>query len=331
MSFVSKSIAVAALSIFLLSSTLWAQPYPPDRSFFRLQTQQQQYKGLTQYMLFHNTTATNLPYHQHYIYDPFGNSAETFTALQATARYYLNRRTFAQVTLPYHLKKRLTADTLNMHQTGMGDILAGGGYQVYNSQLFMPHAPLQHLFIIQAFAGLPTGAYSRFNAINEVEPHSMPGMGSFHFIFGAEYWLWFRRFSLLAAGNYQLNRENKYTYQYGNTATANLTLYYRQPIAKTIAIMPHAGVMWQMQNQDYMNQIPTPEYTKARWWHAQTGFTLQTARWQLNFAWTQPLKARLTGPQPELKHQWQVGLQYNLPPLLPKQRVFPAAEPYKTF
>lgn len=316
---------LAVLILLQLQATqVMAQPAPPDVSYLRLQWLQQRFEGLTQYMLYHNTTATNLPYHQHYIYDPFGNSTETNAQLQAEASYYLNRRTFVQANIPYVIKKRITADTLNMKESGLGDIMLGGGYQLFNSQLYKPDALWRHLFTVQAGVKLPSGIYQRFNDINEVEPHSMPGTGSLSFLFSATYYTQFKRISVWANANYRLNRANKYTYRFGNTYATELTLQYRQPLWKTIALMPQTGFSWQKQNQDYMNQKPSPEYTQAQWLMLHIGASLSLRHLQTGFTWQKPLWSKITGPQPKFTGQWQITLQYNL-----KQTPIKQIRPYR--
>ncbi len=303
----------AYLGLPLISLHLLAQNQEPDNSYIRLGWQQQKFEGLTQYMLFHNTTATNLPYHQHYIYDPFGTSTETITSLQLEARYYFNRRSFLMINLPYSNNKRVTADTLNLQEHGIGDLTIIGGYQLYNSLLFKPNAVVKHLFLLQGGIKAPTGIYDRFNEINEVEPHSMPGSGSLNFLFSGQYWLEIRGFQMGSSVNYYLNRANKYTFRYGNATSLSLLLRYRLPLFKIITFSPLAGINWLSRNQDYMNKQPTPEFTKASWVVLQTGVIVQKGRLQADFIYHLPIQSKVIGPQIEYKAQWQVGLQYNIP------------------
>lgn len=298
----------------LLALPAWAfsQPILPDASYVSLQWQQQRFEGLTTYLLFHDNSH-NLPYHQHYYYDPFGNSTETFTQISAQARYFLNRRTFVQATLPFALNRRFTADTLNMKQNGLADITLGGGYQLYNSLLFNPAAQAQHLLTLQAAVQLPTGDFERFSNIHEVEPHSMPGAGSINFVFSGSYRLQIKGLQIQTSGSYNLNRENKYTYRFGNILQAGIQMQYRQPLFKNIALVPQAGICWLSRYQDYMNKIPTPEYTRAQWLMVNPALGIQAGNIQLQAAWLKPVWSKITGPQPTLKVQWLVNLLYLLP------------------
>lgn len=291
----------------------WSQPLlPDDASFLNLQWQQQRFNGLTAYLLFHDNSS-NLPYHQHYIYDPFGSSTETFTRLSAQARYYLNRRTFVQATLPVVFNRRTTADTLNMKQNGLADIALGGGYQLYNTQLLNPWATLQQVILVQAAVQLPSGNFERFNNQNEVEPHSMPGMGSIGFVFSGSYRLQVNRLQIQASGSYNLNRANKYTYRVGNVMQAAFQIQYRQPAYKNIALVPNMGLCWINRYQDYMNSIPTPEYTRAQWFMVNPALGVQAGKVQLQVAWLKPVWSKITGPQPTFTGQWLVNLLYLLP------------------
>ncbi|OWY25219.1 transporter [Sphingobacteriales bacterium UPWRP_1] len=298
--------------LFLISPGVLSQPISPDASYLSLQWQQQRFEGLTTYLLFHDNSS-NLPYHQHFFYDPFGNSVETFTQISAQARYFLNRRTFVQANLPFALNRRITADTLNMKQNGLADITLGGGYQLYNSLLFNPAARVQHLLTLQAGVQLPSGDFERFSNINEVEPHSMPGTGSVNFAFSGSYRLQLKALQIQTSGSYNLNRKNKYTYRFGNIMQVNLQIQYRQPLFKNIALVPQTGICWLNRYQDYMNNIPTPEYTRAQWLLLNPALGIQAGSVQLQAAWLKPVWSKITGPQPTLKGQWLVNLLYLLP------------------
>lgn len=300
-------------SLFLGPALLIAQIQNPDISYIQAGWQQQQFKGLTQYMQFHNTTATNLPYHQHYVYDPFGSSAETFSTTHIEARYYINRRSFLMVNLPFAFNERITSDTLNMNEIGLGDLILSGGYQLYNSKLFKPDAKLKHIVILQGGVRVPTGVSDRFNEINEAEPHSLPGYGSIGFLFSGLYWLEVEGFQLGLSGYYTLNRENKYTYRFGNLIQSNLQVRYHLPFVSVFDAIPQTGLIWLSQNQDYMNDRPSPEYNEVSRTIFYVGATVQKGKLQAEFNYQLPLSAKVEGPQIDFKSQWQLRFQYNIP------------------
>ena len=268
----------------------------PNESFIGLQYRGLQQQGVARYLLFHNTTATNLAYHQHYIYDPFTEAIEQAKQLELQAQYYLNVRTIVQVQLPYQINQRYLSDTLQMKKQGVGDVKVLGKYVVYSSTLFSLNEKVKHLLILGGGVKLPSGAYTTF-IDNEIEPHAQVGSGSTDFLGTALYNLSYNKIGGLLQANYAYKQTNKFTYKYGNTLNVEMLLSYRMLLAKKYEAIPMLKLGYTNSLSDSMNETAVPENTGGQWYWTHLGAALTAERWQLQVMYGLPIVAKPIGTQ----------------------------------
>ncbi|MGB1205737.1 MAG: hypothetical protein ACPG5B_08835 [Chitinophagales bacterium] len=300
------------LFLFLLqTSYIFAQKsHEIKQNYLQLSFEETQRAGSLRYMLFHNTRATNLAFHQHYLYEPFTESVERYQKVRLTGQYYLNRQTLLRIEIPYLHNKRMAADTLYKSEKGIGDIVLTAKYEWLNSDLLQVSSKIGHHFLFGSSVSLPTGKYQNFIK-NEVEPRFQVGKGSANFAFHADYLLQIADFSWLNSATYQHFLPNKYTYKYGNSWHFATQFQYQKNIGK-FTILPSLSFDFRQQKSDRQNErdIDFQAATSGEILYVSPQIGLQHDKYNITASWQTPIFQDLDGGQLAYKNNFNLKLRY---------------------
>lgn len=312
------------LLLFLLQSAIYAQN-DLEYNYLKINNQSIEREGILRYMTFHdhNTAlAPNAPYHEHYYRDPLTNSIETYNVTLLSAQWYLNSRTLAYLHLPYHSNERQIENSLNevVKKSGIGDIILGGKYYLYNSALYRQESPLKQYFLFGVGIKLPSGSYADFDdQTSEIEPIFQPGSGTMDFLLTGDYQLQFHHFILQAAAHYRINRKNKYTYRVGNQMRLGVEAMYEWALGSSIGLVPNVALQYTDTNSNELNdKILNGSPAASRWlgtggkllW-GSVGMAVKVNRIQLQFDYFLPISENFIGEQLPHNSRWEMGLRWD--------------------
>ncbi len=280
-------------------------------------------EGTQNYMTFHDHSSTlNLPYHDHYYRDPLTSNVETYTITSLEAQWYLNSRTLTYLYLPYTSNRRDFANSLNevMKKNGLGDILLGGKYYLYNSALYRTRPNFKQYLLFGVGMKFPTGSYNDFDSrTKEIEPTLQPGSGTTDFLLSADYQLHFQHFTLQAAATYQINQENRYTYRYGNRLNIGVEALYNWSLNTNFEITPNVSLQLTDAKSNELNGSLINGYPagsdrfgtggKVMW--GSIGIAIKTKNTQVQFDYSLPLSEELIGAQLPYNQQLEVSLRWD--------------------
>ncbi len=307
-----KNAIYFSFFIFLLQTpNIFAQKtHEIKQNYLQLSFDETQRAGSLRYMLFHNTRATNLAFHQHYIYEPFTESIERYQKIRLTGQYYLNRQTLLRIEIPYLHNKRMANDTLYKSEKGIGDIVLTAKYEWLNSALLQLSSKVKHNFWLGSSVSLPTGKYQNF-IDNEVEPRFQVGKGSTNFAFHADYLLQIVDFFWLNSATYQHFLPNKYTYKYGNSWHIATQFQYQKNIGK-FTVLPTLSFDFRQQKSDRQNEqdINFQAATSGKILYVSPQIGLQRGRYNITASWQTPIFQDLDGGQLTYKNNFSLKLRY---------------------
>ena len=279
------------------------KPHEIKQNYLQLSFDETQRTGSLRYMLFHNTRATNLAFHQHYIYEPFTESVERYQKIRLTGQYYLNRQTLLRIEIPYLHNKRMAADTLYKSEKGIGDIVLTAKHDLCS---FSPHH-----FLLGGSVSLPTGSYQRFIK-NELEPRFQAGKGSANFAFHADYlYSFYDMFAWLTSATYQRFLPNKYTYQYGNAWFLKTQFQYEFR-KRNFRFLPSLALDFIKRKSDRQNEqnIDFQAATSGKVLYISPQIGLQYRRYNITATWQTPIFQDLDGGQLAYKNNFSLKLRY---------------------
>lgn len=281
----------------------------PTQNYLSIQYQQQKREGAFVYSLFHDTRATNLPLHQHYVYYPFDTATEIERSLNLQAQYFLNKRTSLNISLPYLIKQRFTSDTLHAQATGIGDVWLRANYHVFNSYIMRPNSSIKHLLTVGGGLKLPTGGHQNF-IDSEQEPHLQLGSGSWFFEGNANYLLHYQRLTAQATAAYQYTRPNQFSFHFGNNWYVGGHIHYAIGLSATINLSPAIGWQYQHFQQDELNGTAVPEFTQRSVHWLQPALALQVRKILLTAAYSVAVQQQFTGIQADYINRWTISWRY---------------------
>jgi len=220
---ISKMITYAAVWICFAAN---AKPFNAFNSYtlyqknyigLSYQSQQQQGKALFFSFHDHDPRFGNTNFHTHFYYNPLQEAKEQYQQIQLGVNYYINRQLAVQVALPYKKITRYLDETEPYRLKGIGDLIVGTSYHLYNSKLFNPKASIQHIATINMQAKFKTGKFNIANEMNDIDPYLQPGTGSFDVTGTLEHRSVFEGFNLQANLYYTYRGISYYQIKFGNT------------------------------------------------------------------------------------------------------------------
>ncbi len=121
-----------------------------EYNYIKISTQSVEREGNLHYMTFHDHSGINIPYHEHYYYDPLTPTVETYNLTSLSAQWYLNSRTLAYAYIPYVSNKREIDNSLNevTQKSGLGDVIIGGKHFLYNSALYQQNPSFKQYLVL---------------------------------------------------------------------------------------------------------------------------------------------------------------------------------------
>lgn len=314
----------AILSLFLLQSIAFAQN-DLEYNYLKINHQTIEREGALRYMTFHDHNsllAPTAPYHEHYYRDPLTNNTEHYNITSLNAQWYLNSRTLAYLYLPYISNERHIENSLNdvMKKSGIGDVIIGGKYYIYNSALYQQSPAFKQYVLFGVGIKLPSGSYKNFDdQTREIEPTFQPGSGTMDFVLTGDYQLQYHHLILQIAANYRINNKNKYTYKFGNQITAGIEAMYEWSLSSNIGITPNIALQYTDANSNelngkILNGNPTASRSlgtggQALW--SSLGLAVKINRTQLQFDYFSPLSENFVGEQLGYNSRWEIGLRWD--------------------
>lgn len=312
----------AIISFSICATSNIAAQNDLEYNFLKIKRQTIEREGTQNYMTFHDHNAPNLPYHDHYYRDPLTSNVETYTVTSLEAQWYLNSRTLSYLYLPYIANRRNLNTPLNevMKKNGLGDILVGGKYYLYNSALYRTRPNFKQYLLFGVGMKFPTGSYNDFDSkTNEIEPTLQPGSGTTDFLLSADYQLQFKHFILQAAATYRINQENRYTYRYGNRLNIGVEALYEWSVDSNLEIVPNVSLQLtdaksNELNGKLINGFPAGSDRfgtggKVMW--GGIGMAFKAKNTQVQFDYYLPLSEELIGGQLSYNQQLEVALRWD--------------------
>ncbi|MFK7907925.1 MAG: transporter [Chitinophagales bacterium] len=319
---ISQIIFVLLLLAFLPSS-IFAQN-DLEYNYIKISTQSLEREGTMRYMTFHDHSTPNLPYHEHYYYDPLTYTVETYSLTSLSAQWYLNSRTLAYAYIPYVSNKRQIDNSLNevTQKSGLGDVIIGGKHYLYNSALYQQNPTFKQYLLLGVGLKLPSGSYNDFDeAKREIEPTLQPGTGTMDFLITGDYQLHYRRFILQAAASYSINQKNKYTYQYGNQINASIEALYEIELNPNIDLTPNLALQYIDAESNVINgalidgSSTTSGFeflgTGGQMLWGSIGLAVKMDRTQVQFDYFLPLSENFIGTQLPHNNRWEVDVRWD--------------------
>ncbi|MGB1242714.1 MAG: transporter [Chitinophagales bacterium] len=312
------------LFLFLLQSTAHAQN-DLEYNYLKVNTQSIKREGILRYMTFHDhnsTLAPNAPYHEHYYRDPLTPALETYKLTTLSAQWYLNSRTLAYFYVPYLSNERQVDNSLNdvVKKSGIGDIIIGGKHYLYNSALFRQQSAFKQYLLFGIGIKLPSGSYKDFDdQTSEIEPLFQPGSGTMDFLLTGDYQLQYNHFILQTNVKYRINRENEYTYRFGNQINLGVEALYEWALNPQIGIVPNVALQYADSQSNELNGkilngnpvASRPLGTGEQLLWGSVGMAVKINCTQLQFDYFLPLSESFIGEQLSHNTRWEMGLRWD--------------------
>tara|TARA_B100000780_G_C21108197_1_gene447630 strand:- start:1272 stop:2222 length:951 start_codon:yes stop_codon:yes gene_type:complete len=191
----------------------------------------------------------------YYPYDTYVK--EQFQTIDLWGKFYLTQKLQLMVNLPYHINEYSENDTITQSTQGIGDISALALYQVYNS-MYDANNNFRQRFNVGGGIKLPTGSYKEFIDDEFIDEDYQLGTGSIDFMINAQYLAKYKRVGLSTNLLYKINGENNMGYAFSNGLSADIKLFYQQPIGSKTVFMPEVGIYHEQAERDIQNRTTVP-------------------------------------------------------------------------
>ncbi len=297
--------------LFLLFFPLLAHAqHETGTNYLRATYTQQVRKGVVRYMTFHNHNPQyniTSDYHQHLYYHPFKEAKEYTTQLALQGQYYLNPRVGVQVEIAYLLKRRDTDGETTDTQTGIGDLSIKGMYQLYNSGLFQVAATWKHVILIEGGGRIPTGKFTNFDELNELEPHLQAGTEAWAVQGGIAYlWQKKRVWEGEVSVGMRYHFPNSYTFQQGIFYNTAAYIQRNIRLGDQSLLLPSIGIQALFWESDQLNEKPIVEETKRQLVAVRFATQWRYQQWGIAASYQLPFQQSWEGIQ--LKQQGTLSI-----------------------
>jgi hypothetical protein len=159
---------------------------------------------------------------------------EVYRVTELRARYFLHPKLEVNLVLPYLSNTEVTG-TATTHAKGFGDMNVYAGWYAYEK---VGNERFKQRLLIGLGVKAPSGACNQSYSGKRVDILLQTGTGSIdpflYFYYSAAHYKW----GGSLAGNYKFNGENKYMERIGNSATFNLSLFYKIRKGLFLSFMP---------------------------------------------------------------------------------------------
>lgn len=240
------------------------------------------------------------------------NVTEIFSVLDIKGVYNFGERFSLTAVLPIVNNKQFLDDSLKVNLTGVGDPIIIGKYQLINSLRSRSSNPVN--FRLNAGLGvkLPLGNYNKTIDNDTIEVDLQAGTGSVDLIFTTDYILRYKNVGLMQNMNFKINGSNRQNYQYGSSWNHAVNMFYYHQFTPKIAVMPIAGLYYEMANNDKVNNRIIPQ-SGGDVSLASLGINLYLNVVRFDFMYQHAISNNMTGnTQLPTKNRIQLGILYYI-------------------
>ena len=306
------TIGLCLLQLFFGSNDLYAQNFQPQTQI-SFTSKNYELEGATRYYLYHRFDPNRSQFgHEHLIYDPFVNSIEFYSRDELTFNLLSNKRWLYEGSIFLHKNRRKESPTHNDRELGLGDLILGGHYLLYDSDLFATDKNRRIQSWIGGFIKLPIGTFDRFNKDAELEPQFQAGTGSTDYFIKTNNLIFINKIIFEVRGEYRINGKNKYGYQFGNRIEAEATVWYQllKPLQIGGTFLYENFQSDIMNDREILNLLNAGEDTGLERFVFAPQLRLDLSNWQLNGNYRLLLSEKLQGQQLDYQYGWEVRLRY---------------------
>lgn len=184
---------------------------------------------------------------------------EYFHTIEFWGRFYPVPKLQVLAFVPYSFNYQTDINNNRKSLQGFNDIMLLANYNVLNKKMKNDDTERRnwkHSLWLGTGLKLPTGKYDYNDQDNSqvANANFQLGSGSWDFVFTAFYNVRYRKFGFNQDVSYKLNTANAKNYRFGNRFSANSNLFFVHQFSKKIALMPHAGVYYELSAKDTRNQ-----------------------------------------------------------------------------
>ena len=174
---------------------------------------------------------------------------ESYRTFELWGSYFLNPRLQLNFMLPYTDNRLYENEREIQRIEGLGDVIAMGKYQLYNTKQGLDTTLLKQRVIVGGGFKLPTGAFEEEYVTGRIDPHLQSGTGSLDYLALFEYLMQFRKVGLNLNFIYRMNGKNKNDFRFANRYNNNMTFFVMIK-GRLLTFMPMIGYAYESSERD---------------------------------------------------------------------------------
>ncbi|NSL88885.1 hypothetical protein ECE50_018735 [Chitinophaga sp. Mgbs1] len=195
-------------------------------------------------------------------------SREFYHTTELWGRWYATKRLQLFAFVPFQYFKREEGKSITT-VSGLGDITLMANYTFLDNNWDLSRK-WHHVFQAGGGIKLPTGKTGIPDEGGNIYQNFQPGSRSTDFVVNAVYTMRRGKWGINTDASYRINTANKESYQFGNRFNTSIRGFLYQPVSKTVALQPYAGVMYEHAAGDRQDR-KTKDYTGGEMVHTSVG------------------------------------------------------------